>query len=567
MNAVNETISVTKSAVDKEVRRVQPRNETDSRMLVLLRCVLAVSAFSIVAAPSQGREFSVWLHGPLLAYCLFSIIVAVEWRRRDWPDTPRLLHWADVLFYTNFVAMLGTSQSYFILFFVYPILVASFSWGFREGVLVTLVSTVLYASVGLVEGVSRTNDILIAGVGILVFGYVISYLGVYEHQLRSRLALLKEINSPWNPRFGADYVNTVNLELLRKYYGASSCVLMMRSRNVPSQYLMYTANKGKPARGDAPGIVGGEVFDALMRIPDSLGAYYHDPEGTWWMRYRGYAAFDFDLGVKTRDFEAECAVWLNLLDTKAFVTVPYAHDATIGRLFLTMDDGFFSRADIGFMAQAADAMATVSENIGLIEELVSRAAESERLAMARDMHDATIQPYIGLKLALEGLYREAGGNNALSPRIGDLVEMADSTIRDLRSYAKKLKHDSPIAVEFLMDAVARQAERLRRFYGIEVAFTSEISVELKGRVAAEAFHIISEGMSNVLRHTGAKQVFVKVGHEDACLLIEIGNEVDKPPADFMPRSINERVRAQGGRVIVDYRPEERCTVVHVSLPF
>jgi signal transduction histidine kinase len=58
-----------------------------------------------------------------------------------------------------------------------------------------------------------------------------------------------------------------------------------------------------------------------------------------------------------------------------------------------------------------------------------------------------------------------------------------------------------------------------------------------------------------------------VCHEDACLLIEIGNEVDKPPADFMPRSINERVRAQGGRVIVDYRPEERCTVVHVSLPF
>ena len=41
----------------------------------------------------------------------------------------------------------------------------------------------------------------------------------------------------------------------------------------------------------------------------------------------------------------------------------------------------------------------------LIEELIAGAAESERLAMSRDLHDTTIQPYIGLKLALEGLYR------------------------------------------------------------------------------------------------------------------------------------------------------------------
>jgi hypothetical protein len=42
------------------------------------------------------------------------------------------------------------------------------------------------------------------------------------------------------------------------------------------------------------------------------------------------------------------------------------------------------------------------------------------------LHDTTIQPYIGLKLALDGLYREAGEEEPLSPRIADLIEMADS---------------------------------------------------------------------------------------------------------------------------------------------
>lgn len=565
MSAANEVLSASKPGSDFRVQDARPHNQTDSRMLVLLRCVLALSAFSIVAAPSEGRPFDIWLHGPLAFYCVFSILVSIEWTRRDWPDTPRLLHWADVLFYIDFIAMLGTTQSYFILFFFYPILVASFSWGFREGVLVTLVSTVLYATVGLVEGVSQKGDVLIASMGLMVFGYVISYLGVYEHQLRNRLKLLKEINSPWNPRFGVDYVNSFNLDLLRKFYDANSCVLMVRRRNSNVDYVMYTANRGKSVRTNSPGKVGGKVFEALMQLPDSLGAYYHDPEGSWWMRYRGYSAFDFDLGVKTRAFESDCAVWLNLLDTRAFVTVPYSHDATVGRLFLTMDEGCFSQADIEFMAQVADAMATVSENICLIEELVSRAAESERRAMLRDLHDSTIQPYIGLKLALDGLHREAGDKNALAPRIADLVEMAEFTIRDLRSYAANFKDNSPMAGDFLMDAVAKQAERLRRFYGITVSIRSAIGAEVSGRVAAEAFHIIAEGLSNVLRHTAAKNAYVAVRCENSCLLIEIGNEADKVPAEFMPRSINERAIEQGGHVIVEHRPD-RHTVVQVTLP-
>ncbi len=564
--ASSQSFRTFKSVSGFQLLNSTARTGTDPRMLVLLRCVLAMAAFAIVAAPAEPRALTA-TYGPMALYFGFSMVIAYIWYRRDWPVTPRVFHWIDLSFYTYLTAMVGSAESFFFMFFFYPILVASFCWGFREGVMVTLVSTVLFATVGLVEGSVGYGRVLIPATGLMLFGYVISYLGVYEHELSSRLALLKEINSPRNPRFGVDFVNSVNLDRLVSFYGASSCVLILQSRDTPSSFVMYTASPASPARSELPKDVPKKVVDAVMRIPDTLGAYYHDPEGPWWMRYRGYFAYDFDLGTATKSFEQDIATWSDLLDTKAFVTVPYVHDCTTGRMFLTMRDGWFTHADVDFLAQAADAMATVVENIYLVEDFVAGAAESERRAMSRDLHDATIQPYIGLKLALDGLYREAGERNPIAPRIKDLIEMSDSTIRDLRNYAATLKDNAPMPSDFLVDAIAKQADRLRRFYGIDVKVKSEISAELKGGVAAVVFHIVSEGLSNVLRHTSARSAFVNMRTENFKLVVMIGNEVPAANghvAAFLPRSITERVRALGGETTVENLSDS--TVVRVSIP-
>jgi signal transduction histidine kinase len=122
-----------------------------------------------------------------------------------------------------------------------------------------------------------------------------------------------------------------------------------------------------------------------------------------------------------------------------------------------------------------------------------------------------------------------------------------------------------MAGEFLMDAITKQTERLRRFYGIDVSIKSEISSDLKGRVAAEAFHIVAEGLSNVLRHTSAKNAFVNVQCENASLMLEIGNDSAGTVSEFTPRSISERVKALGGDIRVEHRADHK-TVVHVKVP-
>lgn len=215
----------------------------------------------------------------------------------------------------------------------------------------------------------------------------------------------------------------------------------------------------------------------------------------------------------------------SLLDTAAFITVPFIQrDDVSGRVYVTSDSGRFNHSDTLFLAQAAEAIATVVENTTLIERLVADAAELERLHISRDIHDTTIQPYIGLKLGLDALYREAG-DNPLNRRIGELIEMTASTISGLRDYTRQLKEKSPKPGEFLTLALNKQIEQLRRFYGIEVDFVSDISPQLSGRVAAEIFQMIVEGLSNILRHTTARRAFVSVACENSTLLLEIGNEV------------------------------------------
>jgi len=546
----------------------------DARMLVLLRCVLGVSALAVVLIdpPKFGRLVGL-TYFALGAYCAYTVLLAAISYRLDWPAPPKTLHWADVVFYSFLIALTGGTSSFFFLFFFYSIMVASFCWGFREGMLVTVASSVLFTAVELsfaeVNGQYEHGNTLVPAAYLLIFGYLISYFGGYERLLRRRLALLREINNLWNPRFGVDHTHGINLDRLLEFYGGTSCVLVLRRPAPALNYVMYSATRDKPGYSSTPSYVAESAAGALLRLPDSLAAYYHGPAGSWLGRLRGYSGYDFDLGARTNSFLADCAAWANLLDTQAFVTVPYVQrDGTSGRIFLTTDHGGFTHADIDFLAQVSDAMSTVVENMSLVEQLISRAAEHERLTISRDLHDTTIQPYIGIKLALDALYREAGADNALSQRVSDLINMAEMTIRDLRQYASTLKDKAAMPGEFLVTAVKNQSERLGRFYGIQVEVTSDISPRLQGRLAAEAYQIIAEGLSNVLRHTAAKSAFVTILCENSHLLLKIGNDAEpgeNGTKKFMPRSINERVQMLGGRAIVEQRPGGQ-TIVHVTIP-
>lgn len=544
-----------------------------ARALVLSRCVLAASALALVLVDPSNFGPMIWLtYASLGFYSVFAVLLAILSYRLGWPVPPRLAHWADAAFYAFLLTQADWAYGLFFLFFFYPILVASFCWGLREGLFVTAACCAVFGTIGMIEvarGGAMPGYTLIAAIYLFAFGYMISWFGGYERLLRRRLALLKEINNLWSPRFGVDHVHGSHLDRLREFYDGASCTLILRRLTPALNYVMYSATRGKPGNSGTPATVTESVAGALLSVPESLVAFYHDPAGSWWHRFLGYFAFDLDLGVATDAFRRDCAGFANLLETKSFVTVPYVQrNGTAGRIFLTKSRGGFARGDIDFLAHVSEAMSTVAENMSLVEERIADAADRERQDISRDLHDTTIQPYIGLKLALDALHREAGENNTLSPRISELVSMAELTVRDLRHYTSALKEKAAVAGDFLVAAVKKQSEHLGRFYGIDVELKSDLSPKLRGQLAGDAFKIISEGLSNVLRHTSAKKAFVSILCENSHLLLQVGNEGGNgvhPEKRFIPRSIYERAQSLGGKTFVEQRPDGH-TVVHVTLP-
>ena len=203
----------------------------------------------------------------------------------------------------------------------------------------------------------------------------------------------------------------------------------------------------------------------------------------------------------------------------------------------------------------------------LIENLIAEASGQERHRISLDVHDTTIQPYIALTLALNGLSREFKANDQLTTKIGEIVSMANMTIQDLRSYKDTLREKSLMRGEVLLSSIKNQADRLLKFYGIHVEIKGAVDPNLAGRLAEAAFQIIKEGLSNILRHTSAKNAFISIQNNDTQLLIEIGNEAIAPKSLklFKPKSIYERALSLNGETLVE-TDVEGYTVVRVTIP-
>lgn len=543
-------------------------------MVNAIRIVLAFSALAVVhVTAAEAILPSVITYASLVAYCAYSVIVYYVGTRGQAAGVARINHWADVCFFGYLVALTGGSGSIFFLFFLFPILVASFSVGYREGLLVTLSSAILFTLIGVTVTPPHTQhglgEALIRTVYLLTLGYLIVFWGGYEITLKRGLTLLKEVNNLWDPRFGVDHTIGTNLDRLVDYFGASSCTLVLRRPTEPAKFLLYTASTQNPGRLAEPGEIVESMARRLLCLPETFAAAYHDSASRWRGGVR-FIAHDLDLRAgRNGNYLDTCKDIAELLESRTFITVPYSQrDGTSGRLFLTSAGKAFTQSDIEFLSQAAATISPVVESMYLMDELVTKAAEHERLKISRDIHDTTIQPYIGLKLGLDALQRETGEGGEQARRIGELIEMANMTIRDLRTYAATLRDKASVPGDFLVSAVNRQAERFRRFYQIDVEVKSHVNGQLSNRLAAEAFQIVSEGLSNVLRHTSAKRAFVHILCEEHQLLLKIGNEALRstgPAPAFVAWSIQERASELGGTAFTE-RSVDDYTVVHVNIP-
>lgn len=579
MSLINKHTFTTSTAIPS-----LPNGSVDVRMIAAIRCILAFSGLVIVYVdPTQPAIFSALTYSSLVIYGIWSCVLAIMAFRRDVSaPPPRDTHWGDVLFCAYLVTLTQGTNSLFFTFFLFAILSASFSRGIQEGLLVTGASVILFimASLWFEPGAKFGFDqSLVRPIYLLTLGYMISYWGGHEITQRRRIKILQDVNNQLNQRLGYDHAIRVNLERILNFYDAKACILVLQRPTTPPNYQSYyishhqhnQVTKGNSNHAEAisqdlsnPNSINDARAATLLGLPDTFSTCY-ERTPAWWKRYLPgafKASTDVSLDVKLNQLA-------NLLDTNCFLTAPYnQNDGSSGRIFLIPQKHHFLHSDVEFVAQLLAAISHVVENIQLMDELVSSSAKHERFKISLDIHDTTIQPYIGLKLGLDALNRQAGSDNPLRNEISELLCMTEATISDLRRYVTTLREDQVLTGDSLVASIKEQADHFKRFYGIAVQVRCDSEVRLNSRLAYAVLQIFSEGLSNILRHTQTKRAYISIYSENQNLQLEIANDLadsttHKP--DFIPRSINARALSLGGVCFVK-NDTNGYTIVHISIP-
>ncbi len=220
-------------------------------------------------------------------------------------------------------------------------------------------------------------------------------------------------------------------------------------------------------------------------------------------------------------------------------------------------------------AERETARQALEENIRLQEEREELAAQQERGRIAREIHDGIGQSIYMLSLNLEAAAEAAGGEPALSERLGRLVALAKQTLLEVRHYIFDLKPllegEAGVAV-----VLQNQVREVATVSGLPIAMdVVGQERELPAAQSAALYRIVQEALANVYRHAQASEARVHLAFDEQTVTLQVRDDgVGLRPESAGGRGlghIRQRVEDLGGTFEIESAPGEG-TVVRATLP-
>jgi len=540
------------------------KDPTDTMLIARMRLLLAISlALAMVTDASGGGRplHSIWL--VLAGYVVHSGAVYAGTLARHPVAGGRLMCWLDVCWYAVIVLFSGGAGNYFFLFFL-AILTASFRWGFEEGARVALASALLFALSHLPQETRPDlSRLLLRMTFLLVFGYISARWGESQLELKRRLVLLRNVSRLSNPRFGMEQTLRSTLRQTAAFFGAQRCVCVLPGTTLAGYELLTLSRDDQGAyRFHTEQVDEGAVAPLLSPPAQGVIACTHGAPLDW---RAGIAIHDAQRDKWLHPDVGQSASLAALLEAQSFISAPFSLRNRHGRLYLIAGERSLGRQDALFLHHLNEQAFPVIDNIDMLARMASDAASQERRKMALDIHDTTLQPYIGLKLGISALRNKASADNPLLADIDRLAEMTAHVISDLRNYSRTMRSPAP-AEPLLRAALLRQIAQVRELYGIDVALQMESGPDLNDRLNAEIVQLVREGLHNICKHSLARYGAVMVSRGAERVDIDIVNEsAGRCFAVFSPSSLAERTAALGGITHVR-EGSGGSTVVHMEIP-
>jgi signal transduction histidine kinase len=224
------------------------------------------------------------------------------------------------------------------------------------------------------------------------------------------------------------------------------------------------------------------------------------------------------------------------------------------------------------LREVAAACATLAEVVrlrlelaGVVHEVESSRARLlqsgyvERRRLERDLHDGAQQRLVSLGMALRLAQRHLqDGTVEVNGLLDEAVAELGTAVAELRQIAHGLR---PSLLDDGLDAALRALART-------VPLTVELEVtcdQLPDDVATTAYYVVSEAVTNAVKHAAAQRIGLRVNRLDGHVVVRVSDDGRGGATLDRGSSLTDRVAALGGRLQVD-SPIGRGTVVEAVLP-
>jgi len=216
------------------------------------------------------------------------------------------------------------------------------------------------------------------------------------------------------------------------------------------------------------------------------------------------------------------------------------------------------------LVSLAVASAQARDDLRSSRARIVRAGDEQRRKLERNLHDGAQQRLVSLALTLRLARRQVELEQAepAAASLAAAAEELDLALEELRELARGL-HPAALTDQGLAAALGTVAKRLP----IQVSISGP-GDRLPDGIEATVFYIVSEALTNVVKHAQASKANVTISIEGDTLRFEViddGRGGADPAAGSGILGLRDRAEAAGGTLFV-VSPPGRGTVVTAQLP-
>lgn len=200
--------------------------------------------------------------------------------------------------------------------------------------------------------------------------------------------------------------------------------------------------------------------------------------------------------------------------------------------------------------------------------------DEERRRIAREIHDGLGQELAAAKMIMDGILSKDSSPSS-QQAAADASQLVDRAIRQVRTISHLL-HPPLLDEVGLVSALRWYLEGLSERSGIEIQLEIDPPdlPRLKPELETAVFRIIQEALTNMFRHSGARNGSVRVTEIEGDIVVRVrddGKGIDDQVVQLRPESVGvgiggmrQRVNELGGRLrLANANPG---TIVEVVIP-